>query len=69
SPSPPTPPPTPPIAPGEYSFLSKGKHKEIDLGHDGFRDPEPIMSTVTPTYPPTNDDVAETRRIEEVGHV
>ncbi|KNZ80450.1 hypothetical protein J132_05570 [Termitomyces sp. J132] len=23
------------------------------------------MSTVTPTYPPTNDDVAETRRIEE----
>ncbi|KAG6889571.1 hypothetical protein C0992_004679 [Termitomyces sp. T32_za158] len=61
SPSPPTPPPTPPIALGERSFLAKGKHKEADLGHDGFRDPEPE----TPTYPPTNDDADETRRIEE----
>ncbi|KAG6859851.1 hypothetical protein C0995_002928 [Termitomyces sp. Mi166 len=65
SPSPPTPPPTPPITPSERSFLTRGKHKEVDLGYDGLRDPEPVISPETPTYPPTNNDSAETRRIEE----
>ncbi|KAG6813324.1 hypothetical protein H0H92_012137 [Tricholoma furcatifolium] len=61
NPRPPTPPPTPPFSP-----LSKGKQREIDLGQydDDFRDPEPVPSPSSPAYPPTNDDVEETRRIE-----
>ncbi|KAG6868913.1 hypothetical protein C0993_007687 [Termitomyces sp. T159_Od127] len=59
SPSPPTPPPTPPKLDGR-SFLAKGKYKEVDLGYDGFRESEPAISLETQTYPPTNEDAAET---------
>ncbi|KAG6865856.1 hypothetical protein C0991_011188 [Blastosporella zonata] len=65
SPSPPTPPPTPPLTPAEPTFLAKGKQKEVDLGYDDFRDPEPILSQESAAYPPNNDDASETRRVEE----
>ncbi|KAG6907903.1 hypothetical protein DXG01_006958 [Tephrocybe rancida] len=65
SPSPPTPPPTPPLTLSEHTSLTKGKQKEVDLGYDDFRDPEPVLPQETAAYPPTNDDASETRRIEE----
>ncbi|KAG6820988.1 hypothetical protein H0H93_008617 [Arthromyces matolae] len=62
SPSSPTPPPTPPSISSERSFLSKGKEKATaDLGDDDTQS----FELQTPVYPPTNDDNAETRRIEE----
>ncbi|KAG6856101.1 hypothetical protein H0H87_007437 [Tephrocybe sp. NHM501043] len=64
SPAPPTPPLTPPLTPNENTSLAKGK-QEVDVGYDHFEDPEPELSQITTAYPPTNDDAAETRRVEE----
>ncbi|KAF8070224.1 hypothetical protein FPV67DRAFT_1007238 [Lyophyllum atratum] len=64
--------PSSPSASHERTFLAdsgsanfKGKQREVDLGYDDFQGDEPVQSPDSSSYPPTNDEAAETRRIEE----
>ena len=45
---------------------TKGKQKEVDIPLDEFESDERPEGTDSSTYPPLNDNEAETRRVQEV---
>lgn len=44
----------------------KGKGRQLEQEHDGFETDDVSHPSHNGVYPPTNDDEAETRRVEEV---
>lgn len=47
----------------------KGKERRVDLQYDDTEGEEALQSPEGLEYPPTNEDEAETRRVEEVSRV
>ncbi|GLB37150.1 hypothetical protein LshimejAT787_0402010 [Lyophyllum shimeji] len=47
------------------SRILKGKRRAVDSGYDSLQDDETTSSPYSGAYPPTNDEEAETRRVEE----